>query len=148
MSRNCWEFMGCPPDRMKECIAYPDFGSYCWLATGTYCQKHSKSGELSDKTEKCLSCPWFVQEVGEHPELQEHQNGTACWEFWQCKAEKDCPAYPDKGAYCWIAAETYCQNNARGRFDSTYPKGLDACRKCLWRVYRAQHPHSGQVASS
>jgi hypothetical protein len=32
-----------------------------------------------------------------------------CWEYWDCKIKKDCPAYKTKnGDECWDVAQYYC----------------------------------------
>ena len=52
--KNCWEYMKCPIDIRKKCIAYTlDSGEDCWFMANL------EKGCLAKKGDSCFDCPWF-----------------------------------------------------------------------------------------
>ena len=60
-----------------------------------------------------------------------------CWEFKKCGREKSgskvvemgiCPAYPDHGRDCWMAAGTFCGGKVQG----TFAEKRGTCMTCDW----------------
>jgi hypothetical protein len=53
---NCWEYINCPLDMRKQCLAYTsDTTEDCWILNQVG-EKKDKSNILS----ACKSCPWFL----------------------------------------------------------------------------------------
>ena len=60
-SERCWEFMNCPQDIRKECVAYEsDAKEPCWVLN----QAMGRDGCAILNT--CKRCPWFLKN---HPNL-------------------------------------------------------------------------------
>jgi hypothetical protein len=57
----CWEFMDCPEEVCRECLAYPHLGRECWKLTGTKCAQGAlEKAELSEKITYCREqCKYF-----------------------------------------------------------------------------------------
>jgi hypothetical protein len=57
----CWEYMDCPEEVCRECIAHPHLGRECWKLTGTKCaQGRFDKAELSEKITYCREhCKYF-----------------------------------------------------------------------------------------
>ena len=52
--KNCWEFMYCPPEARKECVAYTmKRGRKCWLVASVMCPRVKRDFQ------HCWECPWF-----------------------------------------------------------------------------------------
>lgn len=55
----CWEIKKCPEDRRENCPAYPDYGSKCWMVTGTNCGG-TKQGSYHKKIANCKKCEVYA----------------------------------------------------------------------------------------
>ncbi len=48
-----------------------------------------------------------------------------CWEFFDCKVKKDCPAYQTgSGKECWLLASNFCPRIRKGEHKN--------CGECPW----------------
>ncbi|MCX5906175.1 MAG: hypothetical protein NTY64_03050 [Deltaproteobacteria bacterium] len=56
--KQCWEHMGCGPDRQKSCPAYPDYGRLCWPIAGTKCSR-GVTGIHAQTIGNCEKCDFF-----------------------------------------------------------------------------------------
>jgi len=55
-SEHCWEYMNCPQDIRKECLAYEsDVKESCWVLN----QVGGRDGCSILNT--CKRCPWFLK---------------------------------------------------------------------------------------
>ena len=54
----CWERMGCGPERVQSCPAYPDFGRLCWPVAGTKCPTGTR-GVHAQRIKDCERCEFF-----------------------------------------------------------------------------------------
>lgn len=102
------------------------------------CERCDKLGLFAEQIESCTECPWYIEANGEYPKDLDARHLKNCWELWNCENPKECPAYPDNGAYCWTIAGTQCKKEVAGKFAKIYEKTQEGCHNCPWRIYRVK----------
>ncbi len=61
--RPCWEVMGCPSERMRQCPAWEfQAGTLCWFINGTIC-KGSARKTWKEKMILCRSCTVLKSQI-------------------------------------------------------------------------------------
>ncbi len=51
-----------------------------------------------------------------------------CWEYLDCRATDDCPAYHDHGFDCFVVTGTLCWGEIQGDFDQKISDCRGMCR--------------------
>lgn len=57
--KNCWEFMGCSPEKKSLCSAYKNnMGKECWMIAGS-ASSNPDCIKIKKHVFECWDCPWY-----------------------------------------------------------------------------------------